>query len=144
MKIYISYFAQIRNFPANLVGLSTAAWNPKWLQPGRDKNGALWLDCPPLKPGIECEGLCNGKCAPKHPQDCEFLKTYHAQLNKIDFKKFIDKLQGLADTIKMGEHFDEVDFAILVYEAPRNICSERQELIKWFRENGMELEEWKR
>ena len=43
MKIYISYFAQIRNFPPNLVGLSTAIWNPKWLQKGRSQNGIIWL-----------------------------------------------------------------------------------------------------
>lgn len=34
MKLYTSYFAQLRNFPRNLVGLSTAVWNPKWLQSG--------------------------------------------------------------------------------------------------------------
>ena len=75
MKLYTSYFAQLRNFPPNLVGLSTAVWNPKWLQSGRDKNGAIWLDIPPLKPGVACEGLCEGKCLPKHPNNCQFLSS---------------------------------------------------------------------
>lgn len=144
MKLYTSYFAQLRNFPPNLVGLSTAVWNPKWLQPGRDKNGAIWLDIPPLKPGAACEGLCNGNCAPKHPKDCDFLKTYRAQLNKIDFKQFISHLQLLADTIKMGEKLEDVDFAFLVYEKYTNPCSERWPIQQWFQDNGIEIKEWKK
>lgn len=142
MKLYISYFAQLRNFPPNLVGLSTAIWNPKWLQPGRDKNGTIWLDVPPLKPGHECDGLCAGKCNPKHPQDCAFLKVYYEQLKKIDYFKFMNKLFDLHDKICESEGMTELDFAFLVYEAPQNPCSERIIIQKWFRENGMEIEEW--
>ena len=142
MKLYTSYFAQLRNFPPNLVGLSTAIWNPKWLQSGQDKNGALWLDIPPLKPGCECEGLCAGKCNPKHPQDCKFLKAYYEQLKKIDYFKFMNKLFDLHNKICENEGFDELDFAFLVYETPRNPCSERIVIQKWFHENGMKIEEW--
>ena len=143
MKLYTSYFAQLRNFPPNLVGLSTAVWNPKWLQPGRDKKGAIWLDCPPLKPGIKCEGLCNGKCRPLHPDTCQFLKTYRAQLDKINFKQFISHLQLLSNTIKIGEQLDEdVDFAFLVYEPDYKLCSERRQIQQWFKDNGMEIKEW--
>ena len=144
MKLYTSYFAQLRNFPPNLVGLSTAIWNPKWLNPGRDKNGAIWLDIPPLKPGRECDGLCNGKCAPKHPNDCNFLKVYRKQLDKIDFKMFIKHLEALAKTIQFGENLEEVNFAFLVYEKYDNPCSERTIIHQWFKDNGMEIEEWKK
>ena len=144
MKFYTSYFAQLRNFPSNLVGLSTAVWNPKWLQSSRDKNGAIWLDIPPLKPGVACEGLCEGNCAPKHPENCDFLKTYRAQLNQINFQDFISHLQLLADTIKMGEKLEDVDFAFLVYEKYTNPCSERWPIQQWFRDNGMEIKEWKK
>lgn len=144
MKLYTSYFAQLRNFPPNLVGLSTAIWNPKWLSPGRDKNGAIWLDIPPLKPGRECDGLCNGKCMPKHPNDCDFLKVYRKQLDKIDFKMFIEHLETLAKTIQLGENLEEVNFAFLVYEKYDNPCSEREIIQQWFRDNGMEIEEWRR
>ena len=116
MKIYTSYFAQLRNFPSNLVGLSTAYWNPKWLQPGRDKNGAIWLDIPPFKPGENCDGLCYGKCVPKHPQDCAFLKEYRKQLDKLDFNFIISKLKDLGERIAVAEHLPSVDFAFLVYE----------------------------
>jgi len=142
MKIYISYFAQIRNFPPNLVGLSTAVWNPKWLQKGRSQNGIIWLDIPPLKPGKNCDGLCNGKCSPKHPNNCNFLREYKNQLDKIDFNMLMEHLQVLSETIKVGEQFNDVDFALLVYEKYDNICSERWPLIQWFKEHNMELKEW--
>ena len=144
MKIYISYFAQLRNFPPNLVGLSTAVWNPKWLQKGRDKNGAIWIDCPPLKPGKNCEGLCNGNCNPKHPENCKFLREYRNQLNKIDFDKFMHQLEVLHNDICANEHFDDIDFAFLVYEKYNNPCSERWPLINWFKKHGVDIEEWKK
>ena len=144
MKLYTSYFAQLRNFPPNLVGLSTAIWNPKWLYPGRDKNGAIWLDIPPLKPGKECAGLCNGKCTPKYPDSCKFLKTYRKQLDKLDYKEIMRKLENLAAKISASEGFQEIDFAFLVYEKYDNPCSERTIIQQWFKDNGMEIEEWKK
>lgn len=144
MKLYTSYFAQLRNFPPNLVGLSTAHWNPKWLQSGRDKNGAIWIDCPPFKPGAECEGLCNGKCNPKHPHNCNFLQTYRKQLNQLDSNVIISKLENLARKIATDEGFQEINFAFLVYEKYDNPCSERIIIQQWFRDNGMEIEEWRR
>ena len=142
MKLYTSYWAMIRNFPKNLVGLNTTIWPPKWRPLGQDKNGIWVIDCPPLKPGKECEGLCNGKCNPKYPQDCKFLKVYYEQLKEIDYFKFMNKLFDLHDKICENEGFDELDFAFLVYETPQNPCSERAIIQKWFHENEMKIEEW--
>lgn len=142
MKLYTSYFAQLRNFPANLIGLSTAVWNPKWLTPNRDKNGAIWLDCPPFKPGIECAGLCNGNCLPKNPQNCLFLQAYRKQLNKLEYTVIISKLKNLAQKIAVNENLQEVNFAFLVYEKYNNPCSERWVIQEWFRANGAKIEEW--
>ncbi len=144
MKIYITYWAQVRNFPPNLVGLNTTIWPPKWRPLGKDTRSVLVIDCPPLKPGRECDGLCNGKCAPKHPNDCDFLKVYRKQLDKIDFKMFIEHLETLARTIQLGENLEEVNFAFLVYEKYDNPCSEREIIQQWFRDNGMEIEEWRK
>ena len=142
MKIYTSYFAQMRNFPPNMVGFSSAIYNPRWLPRGKSQNGIIWVDIPPLKPGIECEGLCCGKCEPKHPQDCAFLKTYRAQLDKLNFSEIVSKIEAIARKVKEGEGFEDVDVAILVYETPKNNCSERIPIQQWFRDNGMEIEEW--
>lgn len=142
MKIYTSYWAQVRNFPKNLIGLNTTVWPPKWRPLGRDKRGVLVIDCPPLKPGKECEGLCAGKCDPKHPQDCTFLKTYDQQLCKLDFNKFMDNLQRIRSKFCESEALDDVDFALIVFETPTNSCSERKSLQFWLKSHGVEVEEW--
>ena len=144
MKIYTSYWAQVRNFPKNLIGLNTTIWPPKWRPLGADKRGVWVIDCPPLKPGKECEGLCNGKCDPPHPNDCAFLKTYYDQLCKLDFNDFLQHLEKLKLRFCKGEALDDVDFALIVYEPLYKKCSERQELQKWLRKNGIEVEEWQK
>jgi hypothetical protein len=142
MKLYTSYFAQLRKFPPNLVGLSTAVWNPKWRPMGKDKRGVICVDCPPFKPGHECEGLCNGKCEPKHPEDCAFLKAYKAQLDKLNITRIQNSLGKLAKQISYDEGLQDIDFAFLVYETPSNPCSERVAIQQWFHEHGMPIEEW--
>ena len=142
MKIYTSYFAQMRNFPPNMIGYSTACWEPKYITPGRSQNGIFWLGIPPLKPGKNCEGLCNGKCAIKNPESCAFLQAYRAQLNKLNFEEIVEKMKTIARRIQESEGFEDVDLALLVYETPQNKCSERVVIQQWFKDNGMEIEEW--
>lgn len=142
MKIYTSYFAQLRKFPPNLVGLSTAVWNPKWRPMGKDARGVICVDCPPFKPGHSCSGLCNGKCDPKHPSDCEFLKTYKTQLDKINIRSIQESLGKLATQIARDEGLQDIDFAFLVYETPTNPCSERVAIQQYFKERGIKCEEW--
>ena len=77
MKFYTSYWAKVKVFPRNLVGLNTTVWPPKWRPLGKDKRGVIIVDCPPFKPGKKCEGLCNGKCSIKRPDKCAFLQTYY-------------------------------------------------------------------
>ena len=144
MKFYTSYWAQVRNFPTNLIGLNTTIWPPKWRPLGQDKRGIWVIDCPPLKPGRECENLCRGNCAPKHPKNCAFLQTYNNQLTSIDFSSFITKLQNLHDKICNNEQLTSVDFAFIVFEAPSNPCSERVAIQNWFRANNIEISEWKK
>ena len=142
MKLYTSYFAQLRKFPPNLVGLSTAHWNPKWRPMGKDKRGVICVDCPPFKPGRECDGLCEGKCNPKHPEDCAFLKAYKAQLDKLNLISIQESLGKLATQIANDEGFQDIDFAFLVYETPQNPCSERVAIQEYFKEHNIQCEEW--
>lgn len=144
MKLYTSYFYQIRNFPRNLIPLSTAFWPPKYTIKDSTGQEALIIDCPPLKPGAACEGLCNGGCNPKTPENCEFLKVYRKQLDEINIKDFIEHLNNLRTRICTEEGFDDIDFAFIVYEAPTNTCSERISIQEWLRDNGIEVEEWKK
>jgi len=142
MRLYTSYFAQIRKFPTNLVGLSTAVWNPRWRPMGKDARGVICVDCPPFKPGHSCSGLCNGKCNPKHPNDCEFLKAYKAQLDKLNVHSIQESLGKLATQIARDEKLQDIDFAFLVYETPTNPCSERVAIQQYFKEHGIKCEEW--
>ena len=144
MKLYTSYWAQTRNFPKNLVILSTVVWPPKWYKIGDvDKNGVISLNCPPLIPGEACEGLCEGKCNPKHPKDCAFLKVYREQLNKIDFNEFIGKLLDLrARLLDDFPDREDFDFAFVFFEKYDNPCSERWPVQEWLRAHGVEVEEW--
>lgn len=142
MKIYTSYFAQLRKFPPNLVGLSTAVWNPRWRPMGKDARGVICVDCPPFKPGHSCSGLCNGKCEPKHPDDCEFLKVYKTQLDKLNIHSIQESLGKLATQIARDEGLQDIDFAFLVYETPWNPCSERVAIQQYFKEHGIKCEEW--
>ena len=144
MKLYTSYWAQVRNFPRNLVGLNTTVWPPRWRPMGKDKNGVLVIDCFPLKPNSECSGLCNGSdnCKHKDSHNCLFLQTYYNQLEAIEFNHFKYQLQKLHDDICAGENLEDVDFAFIVYEKYDNPCSERWPIQKWFKEHNMEIQEW--
>ena len=144
MKLYTSYWAQVKNFPKNLVALSTVVWEPKWYNVGSvDKNGIISLRCRPLRPGHSCDGLCDGRCEPRHPQDCAFLREYRKQLDAIDFNDFIQHLFDLQ--ARLLEDFPdrkELDFAFIFFEKYDNPCSERWVVQDWLRTHGVEIEEW--
>lgn len=136
MKIYTSYWAQVRNFPTNLVGLNTTVWPPKYRPLGTDARGVTVINCKPLVPGRECDYLCRGTCNPPHPQDCSFLQTYRKQLDKINFNEFYTYIGELS------KKYNNADFAFIVFEPPTRNCSERIPIQNWFHDNGIEIEEW--
>lgn len=136
MKIYTSYWAKVRDFPTNLVGLNTTVWPPKYRPLGTDKRGVTVINCKPLVPGHECDYLCRGTCSPPHPQDCSFLQTYRKQLDKINFNEFYTYIEELS------KKYNNADFAFIVFEPPTRNCSERVPIQNWFHDNGVEIEEW--
>lgn len=143
MKLYTSYFAQIRNFPKNLVALSTVIFEPKWYKIGGiDKNGIISVRCTPLQPGKSCEGLCDGKCFPKHPKDCTFLQEYRKQLDAIDFKHFMYQLFNLHERLAYDSEIKDFNFAFIFYEKYDNPCSERWPVQEWLRAHNVEVKEW--
>ena len=144
MKVYISYFYQLRFFPADMLPLSTAVWDPKWYS----QNGAQFVDKRGVlngckfgyfMPNSTCNGLCRG---PKEcralPNSCEFLKKYRAQLDALDFDKALEDLEDRAN------RYGKKDVCLMVYEVPDNPCSERVVLKQWFADHGYELEEWRK
>lgn len=147
-KVYTSYFYQVRNFKPNCLGFSTAIWPPKYFHAGNpslDKNGVLvGLTAPPFAPGPLCEGDCHGpkECTSK-PNDCAFLKHYRQQLDQLDIKEIMAQFERIAAAVQEDYKFKgEPQIILIVYEAPSNQCSERTVIQQWFRDNGVECEEW--
>lgn len=153
MKIMTSYFYQVRNMKSNYIPLSTAVWDPSWWHQGKgnsfqfkDKNG-VWngLRAEPFVPDQTCEGLCRGPetCNYLSPKTCRFLKTYRAQLNKLDFQEIIERFAALGQKIQKTEGFEEEPVLVLLFhEKWDNPCSERWPVQEWFRDHGYEVEEF--
>lgn len=152
MKIYTSYFYQIRNFPPNLIPLSTAMFDPKYYHNfcGKDHqffdkrgvyNGAR---AEPFVPGEECQNLCRGldNCTSKDPSTCAFLSTYRKQLDRLDFQLIMKRFETLAFEFQAFCGIGDVNFALIVYEKPTALCSERTVIQQWFKDHGYEIEEW--
>ena len=109
---------------------------PRYRPLGYDNNGVLVLNCKPLVPGNACGHLCRGECDPPHPQDCAFLQTYKAQLEKINFNEFYSYMEELS------KKYNNSDFAFIVFEPPYRPCSERGVIQNWFHTYNIECEEW--
>jgi len=154
MKIYISYFYQIRFFTPNMIPLSTCCSDPAWFHnftrdksyKFQDKRG-VWngLRAEPFMPGFLCDGLCTGlqNCETKDPSECDFLKAYRMQLNMLDFEEIMRRFERLGKAVqKRSGFFEEPIPVLIVYETPQNPCSERRVMIDWFASHEYELEEW--
>ena len=106
MKIYTSYFYNIRFFPSNLIPLSTAMSDPKWYHDFKDqdyvfydKRGVLnGLRAAPFAPRSNLAGLCYGaESCQQNPENCPFLVNYLNQLRHLDFTEIIDRFKKLND-----------------------------------------------
>ena len=153
IKVYVSYFYQIRFFSRNTIPLSTAVWDPKWYHSWNDQDYTFYdknlvingLRVPMLAPGDSCKNLCQGtsKCTVRTPSSCDFMEAYKEQLSKIDFNNFMTALEMVGNSRKLIDKFDgDPIIVLIVHEAPDNPCSERTALQQWFRDNGYELKEW--
>ena len=151
MRIYTSYFYQIRFFSPNMIPVSTAMWDPKWYHENkdqshvfRDKRGILnGMRCLQLVPDPLCSSECRGDCINPDPLSCDFLKHYRDQLNQIDFQEFLKNLKSIADSTSqiLNLHTDMI-VCLIVHEAPANQCSERRVIQEWFRDNNFPISEW--
>lgn len=154
MKVYTSYFYQVRFFKPYMIPISTAKSDPKWYHENRgndhwfvDKNGVIngLRAAEAFAPGPQLEGMCRGQfdantCG--YPGSCPFLRGYANQLANLDFWDTFKRLGRLAFSVQQYLGFDEEPIIVLlVHEAPQNHCSERAAIQKWFRKNGVECEE---
>lgn len=152
MKVYISYFWNVRNLPHWAIPISTAKFDPAWYHNGKDPSHQFidargvynGLRAEVFVPNNKLEGLCGGSCGKQSPE-CAFLTGYREQLDQLDFVDITKRLEDL--TIKVADYMelgatDPICPVLLVHEAPDNKCSERWALMDWFYEHGVLLEEW--
>lgn len=152
MKLYTSYFYQIRFFSPNIVPMSTALYDPKWYHNHRGPNH-VYLDKRQVINGIRiesfhpdntCADLCHGRPCDSTPDQCEFLRRYRAQLDKIDFDEFIKWCKRFAKIYRKSMNLkDEVSLAFIFHETPDNPCSERVVFQQWFQDHHYQIEEFK-
>lgn len=136
MNIYISYFGQMRNLPSNMLPVSTAKWDAQWFKGQIKRIDDLVM---PDEYVVDLERnneMCRKDCPLVAP--CSFMKKYREYLDTLDFNHIIMKLNLMlldskADTI-----------VLMVYEKTEVKCAERPVLQAWFKDNGMELPEWKK
>ena len=152
MKYYITYFYNVRFLKPYQIPFSTALWDPKWWHDGKgynhyfkDKNGVyngLRVEQLHPEPG---NSECTNCWSDHDPTKCTFMQNYRNQLKELDFNNVIWFLETTANNIKKLEGFsEEPEIILLVYEKPDNPCSERVPLMEWFKENGVELKEYKK
>ncbi|MCD8211182.1 MAG: hypothetical protein LUC37_06545 [Prevotella sp.] len=152
MKIRTSYFYQIRFFKPNMIPLSTAAFDPKWFHDYqgkyyqfKDKRG-IWN-------GLRAESFCASNaiafdecgcpfCEEKDPDKCEFLRRYRMYLDTLSFDEMYQRFERLSKEIQKYDGFKEEPIMVLIfYETPKNRCSERTEVLKWFHSHDYPIKE---
>ena len=156
MKVYISYFYQIRNFDKYIIPLSTAMFDPKWYHDNQESTHLFW-DKNGVINGLRCYQLifnhkkyndwCGSTCAYKDKTPlCPYLNAYRRMLGMIEWSNLMEFFKSsityVASHNKDLDNIDKYNVCLIVYETPTNPCSERRELIKWFKEQGVDLIEW--
>lgn len=161
MKIFISYFYQIRNFTPNMLPLSTAMYPPKWYR--NDKH--YWMDKNGVMNGVAIDEFifpkhlfneeiddidkCSNDCGFYPVSDdyykwCPFMKIYYNHLREQNLIDILNKYEHM-----IGHTFNDIlncgidTIVLIVHEPPDRYCGERPVLKRYFAENGIELEEWR-
>lgn len=155
MRVYISYFYQIRNFNKYIIPLSTAMFDPKWYHSDGSVYNLFW-DKNGVINGLRCyqfifdkdkyAGWCSDTCEWRGKETCPYLNAYRKMLNMIEWSDlmnfFTSAITYVANHNKDTDNIDKYDICLIVYETPSSECSERKELVKWFKEHDVDLVEW--
>ncbi len=151
MKIVTSYFYQIRFFTPNIIPLSTAVSDPAWYHINGDmkstyvdKNGVL-IGCraEPFVPDFQNIAECGGKSCKQNPNTCNFLHDYYLQLKYLNYDNIMERFESIGHRVKDFLHFEEEPVAaLIVYEKPEQLCSERIMIHKWFRSHDYDIQEF--
>jgi hypothetical protein len=133
MQIKTSYFYQIRNFTPNLIPVSVCLSDPEWYKPKNgkeyfiDKNGVInGLRYEPLI--VQKWGTCSCPCEDRTGAPaCSTMMEYEQLLNTL-----VDKEKTLKAFEYCLNKFNADTIVLIVYETPKNPCSERYALQEFF------------
>ena len=123
MKIYTSYFSNLKNLPDDIIPISIAGKAPDWYN-----------------------GLQYKKLAPKYDFFMEWKKNHDNDyyiscfneqvLSKLDARQvFVDLIELTPTSITLPK------IALICYENPSDFCH-RHLVANWLNKNGYECEEW--
>ena len=145
MKIATSYFYQIRNFKPWMIPVSTAISDPAWYKPPNgeeyyiDKRGVICgLRYEPLI--VQLNGTHGCPCEDRSEAPaCPTMLEYEQLLNSlVDKDRTLKAFNYCANKFKRPFDEEEPIIVLMVYETPKNPCSERYALQRFF--NCKELE----
>jgi len=144
MKIYTSYFYQIRNFKKNMVPVSTAISDPAWYRPPQGQE--YYIDKRGIVCGLRYEPLIvqrYGTCGCPGPEQCWYATSQVPCPTAAEYKQLLYSLVDKEKTLKAFEYClnkfkkelnlkEEPIICLMVYETPKNLCSERYALQEFF------------
>lgn len=120
MKIYTTYFANIRHLPPDVIPISVSLYPPK---------GYTGLSYPPLFPTPEILKLAKSGNLPPE----KYIPLYkHQVLDHLNFQKTIQELQTLSNN---------KDIALICYEKYPDFCH-RHVISHWMNIKGMTVQEY--
>lgn len=137
MKYYISYFGQMRNFPSNLLPVSTVMWEQAWFAGTVEKLEELIVPQSVVSSLEAHHTMCQKNCPLSLP--CGFMAAYLDYLRTLDFNQVLAKL-----SLMTLRHPQTDAIALMVCEKSSCKCAERPCLQQWFKENGITLTEWEK
>ena len=151
MKIMTSYFYAIRFFKPNMIPISTAKWDPAWYHQQKGPSH-YWVDKNEVMNGLRAEVFapgpiteafhCSASCN-KDSESCSFLQAYNIQLAHLDINDILTRTERLCEQVRTVTHYEGEPIAVfIVHEAPDNKCSERTSIQNYFKNNGIECEEY--
>ena len=120
MKIYTSYFSQIRNFPKDFVPVAICGSIPEWYK-------GLWTKMVAPKWGFFQEWKQN------HDNNFYIEHFNKEVLDKITPQDFENKLKEITNNAKI--------VILLCYEKPEDFCH-RHLVADWMNKAGYKVKEW--
>ena len=134
MKIYTTYFANIRNLPDNVVPISITLKSPPGWAGAEFKKLA-----PPYKLLKTYKEATLAKDLDKDKVKDYYKKRYdELVLSKLDPMSVLEELKLIAAERALEEDFD---IALVCYESPLDFCH-RHLVSYWFNDNGIKCKEY--